>query len=605
MNFLIRIVLVVFVFYSGVFSHAATANDAATASPAADRKAELDIHKDVSYYDGPDKDAEGFQTLDIYAPKNAKNAPVLLFVHGGGWSRKDGDPYMRGRGGPHTVGFATRGVVLVTISYRLSPAHKHPAHIEDVARAIAWVHANIATYGGDAKQLFLMGHSAGGHLVTLAVCDPKYLAAHNLTAADIRGVIPLSGVFDIHYNAGNAKVWGDEQAAADASPIRHVRAGLPPFLVLVGDTSDFEKSLSAQAEEFVGKLSADKVAAEQVTIKNRDHSTIVTKLGTADDEAAQRIMKFIASTLAAEHALSWKKGAPSPFARVEAPTLDVNGKMYVFGGFVKGLGASNELDIYDPAADSWKRLNDMPTRVTHLNPAVDRGTIWLAGGFKGKHPGPVTDEVWKYDIAADTWTSGPHLPEPRAGGGLAVAGGKLHYFGGFKSDRNTTSADHWSLPLDGSTTWRKEADLPLPRGHVAAAVVDGKIYALGGTDGHDKTQVDLKFCHCFDPATEIWSEIASLPDARSHFEGSTIVHNGRILIIAGRCNNSTPKRNLVDDMLEYNPKTDAWRMVGNIPVKLMAPSAALIGGNLIITSGGLNNPQPLTDATWIAPLPPG
>ncbi|HWE01508.1 MAG TPA: kelch repeat-containing protein [Tepidisphaeraceae bacterium] len=312
-----------------------------------------------------------------------------------------------------------------------------------------------------------------------------------------------------------------------------------------------------------------------------------------------------AGALPAWPALQWKKGTASPFARVESPTIVVDGKLYLFGGFVKGLGASNEVDVYDPAIDDWKRLKDMPTRVTHLNPAIDRGTIWLAGGFKGKHPGPVTAEVWKYDIAADTWTSGPPLPEPRAGGGLVVTLGKLHYFGGYKTDRDTNSPDHWSLPLDGETTWRREADLPEPRGHVAAAVLDGKIYALGGAHGHDKTQIDLKFCHRFDPTGGKWSEIASLPDGRSHFEGSTIVYKGRIIIVGGRCNSSKPPRNVVADMLEYDPAADAWRVIGVMPVKVMAPSAAIIGGRIVVTAGGLNNPQPLTDATWIAQLAAG
>ncbi|HET6247862.1 MAG TPA: kelch repeat-containing protein [Tepidisphaeraceae bacterium] len=302
-------------------------------------------------------------------------------------------------------------------------------------------------------------------------------------------------------------------------------------------------------------------------------------------------------------ALEWKKGAPTPFARVEAPTATVDGKMYVFGGFVTGLGASNEVDVYDPANDSWKRLKDMPTRVTHLNAVLDRGTIWFAGGFKGKHPGPVTAEVWKYDIASDSWTSGTPLPEPRGGGGLAILDGKLHYFGGYKADRDTNSADHWSLALDGGTTWQREADLPVPRGHVSATVLDGKIYALGGAHGHDITQIDLDACHRFDPATGKWTAIARLPDGRSHFEGSTIVHNGRIIIIGGRCNSSKPPRNVVGDLLEYDPKTDAWRVIGQMPEKVMAPSAALTSGRFIVTGGGLNNPQPLTDATYIGKLP--
>ena len=153
----------------------------------------------------------------------------------------------------------------------------------------------------------------------------------------------------------------------------------------------------------------------------------------------------------------------------------------------------------------------MPTRLTHLNPAVDGNTIWFAGGFKGRHPGPVTAEVWKYDIASDAWTAGPPLPERRAGGGLAVVGRKLHYFGGYKADRDTNAGDHWSLSLEGGKDWQREADLPDPRGHVSSAVLDGKIYALGGDHGHDVTQIDVKSCHRFDPATKKWSEIASLP----------------------------------------------------------------------------------------------
>ena len=306
----------------------------------------------------------------------------------------------------------------------------------------------------------------------------------------------------------------------------------------------------------------------------------------------------------ARPALEWKKGAPSPWPRVESPTAVVGGKLYLFGGFTDTLGASNQLDVYDPAGDSWTRKNDLPTRVTHLNPASDGLTLWLAGGFKGKHPGPVTAEVWKYEVTADIWSAGPPLPEPRAGGGLEVVGRRLHYFGGYKADRQTDAGDHWSLALDGGKTWDREADLPGPRGHVSCAVLDGKLYALGGAHGHDKTQNDLSACHRFDPATKKWTVIASLPDGRSHFESSTLIYHGRILLVGGRCNQSKPRRNVVGDLLEYDPKTDAWRVIGELPVKVLAPSAAIIAGRLIVTGGGLNNPRPLTAATWIAPLPP-
>ena len=260
--------------------------------------------------------------------------------------------------------------------------------------------------------------------------------------------------------------------------------------------------------------------------------------------------------------LEWKKAAPSPFARVESPTAVVDGKMYLFGGFTDDLGASNHLDVYDPASDSWTRKKDMPIRLTHLNPASDGKTIWFAGGCSGKHPGPVSKEVWKYDIASDSWSAGPPLPERRAGGGLAVVERRLHYFGGYKADRDTNAGDHWSLSLEGGKEWQREADLPDPRGHVSATVLDGKIYALGGDHGHDITQIDVSSCHRYDPATKKWSAIASLPEGRSHFESSTIVYQGRIVIVGGRCNSSKPPRGVVGDMLRYDPKANSWKVVG-------------------------------------------
>ena len=100
-------------------------------------------------------------------------------------------------------------------------------------------------------------------------------------------------------------------------------------------------------------------------------------------------------------------------------------------------------------------------RLTHLNPAIGGNTIWFAGGFKGKHPGPVTAEVWKYNVAADRWTEGPPLPERRAGGGLAVVGRTLHYVGGYKFDRDTNAGDHWSLSLDGGKDGRRKPSYPI------------------------------------------------------------------------------------------------------------------------------------------------
>lgn len=140
-----------------------------------------ETHKDVAF--GPD----ALQKLDIYAPAQAKKAPTVIFVHGGEWTKHD----------KKTVhykpkAFNDMGVIFVSTNYRLSPQDAHPAQVSDVAAAVAWVHNNIARYGGDPDNIFIMGHSAGCHLVTLVSLDPRYLKAVGLQPSNLRGVIAWS-----------------------------------------------------------------------------------------------------------------------------------------------------------------------------------------------------------------------------------------------------------------------------------------------------------------------------------------------------------------------------------------------------------------------------
>src|SRR5262245_18121268 len=141
--------------------------------PAADKggKYEVQVVSNLAYYDGKDAD-EVRHKLDLYMPKGKKDFPVLIFVHGGAWSMGTKDLY-----GPLGKVFAKNGIGTVVINYRLSPKVQHPAHVQDVARAFAWTHKNIAKHGGNPDQIFISGHSAGGHLVALLATDESHLKA--------------------------------------------------------------------------------------------------------------------------------------------------------------------------------------------------------------------------------------------------------------------------------------------------------------------------------------------------------------------------------------------------------------------------------------------
>ena len=125
-------------------------------------------------------------SLDVYAPENAKNCPVMVWVHGGGWARGD-----KAQVANLPVAFLREGFVLVSVNYRLAPQVKFDAQAQDVAAAIAWVHKHAKEYGGDPSRMFTMGHSAGAHLVALVGTDESYLRAQGLSLAALRGVVPL------------------------------------------------------------------------------------------------------------------------------------------------------------------------------------------------------------------------------------------------------------------------------------------------------------------------------------------------------------------------------------------------------------------------------
>jgi acetyl esterase/lipase len=182
-------------------------------------------------------------------------------------------------------------VAFVSVGYRLSPKVQHPAHIQDVARGFAWTVANIDKYGGNPGAIFVSGHSAGGHLAALLATDDGYLKAEKLSPSNIKGVIPVSGVFVVSTRMKN--VFGDDaEVCKKASPQNHAREGLPPFLILYGDSE--MAGLGKQAEAFAPALKEHKVEAAIVVGKDRNHGTVMMRMAAEDDPATQAVLEFIA-----------------------------------------------------------------------------------------------------------------------------------------------------------------------------------------------------------------------------------------------------------------------------------------------------------------------
>ena len=184
------------------------------------------VVRDIAYGSDPR------QRLDVYVPAGLRaGAPprkVLVFFHGGGWSRGTKNRHrFVGRA------FARAGYVTVLANYRLYPKVRFPAFVDDAARAVGWVHRNAAAHGGDPGQLYLMGHSAGAHIAALVALDPRYLRAAGVPQAAIRGMIGLAGPYA--FRPRRLRRFADVFTAhpnPNARPVDFAGNGGPPLLLL-------------------------------------------------------------------------------------------------------------------------------------------------------------------------------------------------------------------------------------------------------------------------------------------------------------------------------------------------------------------------------------
>jgi len=172
------------------------------------------------------------QKLDIYVPKGLKApAPVLLFFYGGSWQGGSRSNY-RGFG----QAFASAGIVTVVADYRLYPAVKYPAYVEDAAGALAWLHSHVADYSGDKARIFVSGHSAGAYNAVMLASEPKFIEASGGRLDWMRGVIGISGPYDfLPMEAPEYIDMFHGRDNPDSMPVNHVTGKRPPMLLVTGD----------------------------------------------------------------------------------------------------------------------------------------------------------------------------------------------------------------------------------------------------------------------------------------------------------------------------------------------------------------------------------
>lgn len=228
-------------------------------------KADITETRDIRYAAG-DRHA-----LDIYAPAGKRSAPVVVFIYGGGWKAGDKADYRF-----VAASLAERGYLTVVPDYRLFPAVRFPAFLQDNAAAVAWTKTNIARYGGDPHRIVLMGHSAGAYNAAMLTLDKQWLGAVGLDPdRDVAGMVGLAGPYDFLplRDPELDDIFGPAGDLRLSQPITFARGNAPPMFLAAG-TFDITV-LPRNTQHLAAAVRRDGGAVEERIYSGVDHTRIV------------------------------------------------------------------------------------------------------------------------------------------------------------------------------------------------------------------------------------------------------------------------------------------------------------------------------------------
>ena len=270
--------------------------------------ADVRVINDISYVKASEIQNDSLQRLNLVLPKDVKNPPMLLWIGGGAWSYVDRNQEM-----DLARKFAREGIAVASVGHRLSSATwkdpklvtdvKHPKHIEDIAAAFKWLHENADKYEYDSKRIFIGGYSSGAHLAALLALNEKHLKAHQLSAKNIKGTIPIAGAYDIKnyhqaFANGSRKelaklhveaVFGEIKGFKEASPTSYVsNLKAPMLLISERNTYNYTKIFEDELRK------SDSAGFEVLHVRDLDHSGLWKDLSfNKDSSYRKRIVEFI------------------------------------------------------------------------------------------------------------------------------------------------------------------------------------------------------------------------------------------------------------------------------------------------------------------------
>ncbi len=305
--------------------------------------------------------------------------------------------------------------------------------------------------------------------------------------------------------------------------------------------------------------------------------------------------------VSAAYAQKWSRSAAIPEPAEELYGIAAGGKFYVFGGLAPGWTPMGMVYEYDPDSDTWTKKKNMPLLSHHVALAELNGKIYVMGGFVKPAKGPTAwvpiDNAWEYDPAKDSWKALAQLPTKRGSPNAVVHNGKIYVIGGASTHPGSKepavhpARPHRSVGANevydpASNTWETRQPMPTARNHAAAGMVNNKIYIIAGRIGAAfiTRASNIGIVEEYDPATDQWGALkASMPTPRSASAWGT--YKGKIYVAGGEERSGGPWQRTFRAVEAYDPATNRWAVLPDMTFPRHGLAGDILNGKFHLVSG--------------------
>jgi len=280
--------------------------------------------------------------------------------------------------------------------------------------------------------------------------------------------------------------------------------------------------------------------------------------------------------------------------RSESALVELDGRMYVLGGYPGDRIPSDVVQVWDSRTDVWELGPPLPMPLHHVTAVGLNGKLYAIGGeFDGAGTGRASvfmDTVYELDPGLGTWTSRAPMPTGRSAGAAIVLDGKIYVVGG-----RPPAGPELEVYDPATDTWTMLPSMPTARNHVGAGAIDGKLYVVGGRFGGGFFTELTDTLEIYDPATRTWTAGPPAPTIRSGMSSAVIGHC--LYIFGGELNPADP-RGVFPQTEAFDAHTGTWYELTPMPTPMHGQiGAAVFDGRIHVAGGGLTY-----GTQWSSPL---